>query len=285
MKILIFGKNGQVARSLADRVDPEMAPVFLDRAAADLEQPGACAAQIAEHAPDMVINAAAYTDVDGAEAEPARAHQVNALAPAEMARACADLGAPFIHISTDYVFDGAAQKPYVPDAPVAPINVYGQTKLRGEEELRAIDGRIVILRTSWVFSPHGRNFVTTMLRLSEARDRLNIVDDQIGGPTPAAAIADAVLRIGAGMVADTEKRGGLYHFAGAPVVSRADFAREIFAQAGRDVTIEPISTADFPTPARRPLYSALDCASLEVDFAITQPDWRAALGQFIGRQE
>jgi dTDP-4-dehydrorhamnose reductase len=215
-----------------------------------------------------VINAAAYTAVDRAEEEEALAHAINAEAPATMARACATLGIPLVHISTDYVFDGSGESPRSPDAPTAPINAYGRTKLAGEEAIRASGVLHAILRTSWVFSAHGNNFVKTMLRLSDTRDALGIVSDQIGGPTPASAIAAACAKI-----ASEISKSGTYHFSGAPDTNWADFAREIFSQSNRDITVTGIATSDYPTPAKRPLNSRLDCASILTDFGIIKPSW------------
>ncbi|NDV02178.1 dTDP-4-dehydrorhamnose reductase [Pseudoroseicyclus tamaricis] len=276
MKILMFGKTGQVAREVLARAEDVIA---LGRDEADLSDPGACAAAIAkaaEEGAEIVINAAAYTAVDKAEEEEDLATAINGAAPEAMARAAASAGLPFLHISTDYVFDGAGEAPFAPDHPTAPLGAYGRSKLAGEEGVRAAGGQSVILRTSWVFSAQGGNFVKTMLRLSESRDRLTIVGDQIGGPTPAADIAEALLAIAA---AFHEGRGvpGTYHFAGAPETSWAGFAREIFAQAGREVEVADIPSAEYPTPAARPLNSRLDGTTLEEAYGIRQPDWRTGL--------
>lgn len=280
MSLLVFGKTGQVARALI-RAAPVTA---LDRAAADLTAPDTCARQILDHRPQAVINAAAYTAVDRAEDEEALAHLVNAEAPGAMARACAELGVPFLHVSTDYVFDGAGQGAWAPDAPVAPQNAYGRTKLAGEEAVRAAGGQHAILRTAWVFSADGANFVRTMLRLSETRDALTVVADQRGGPTPARGIAAALLTMAAAMQADTAL-SGTWHYAGQPTTTWADFAREIFRQAGRPVHVSDIATADYPTPARRPLNSELDCTTLTRDFGIVPPDWRTDLAGVIKEQQ
>ena len=277
MKLLVFGQTGQVARELA-RVAPQA--VFLGRDQADLADPAACAAAIHAHRPDAVINAAAWTAVDRAETEEAAALVVNAAAPGAMAQACADLGAPLVHISTDYVFDGSGQAAWKPGDAPAPQNAYGRTKLAGEQAVRAAGGAHVILRTSWVFSARGANFVKTMLRLGADRPALRVVADQIGGPTPAAAIAGACLTLARGL--RDGAAGGTHHFAGAPETSWACFARETFALAGLAVTVEDIATADYPTPARRPLNSRLDCAALAADFGIMPPDWRAGLAAVIG---
>ena len=278
--ILVFGQSGQVARELA-RLEPGAR--FLSRAEADLADPVACARAIREAAPSAVINAAAYTAVDRAESEEALATAVNGAAPGAMAATCAELGILFVHISTEYVFDGAGTTPFAVDDRTAPPNAYGRSKAAGEEAVRRSGASYVILRTSWVFSAHGTNFVKTMLRLAEGRDHLTVVDDQIGGPTPAASIAEACLTA----IRQFDRkpgRSGVYHLAGAPYVSRADFAREIFRQAGKDVTVEGIPTSAYPTPAVRPPNSRLDCTTLS-DFDFVMPDWKAALTQVLAELE
>ncbi|MEO1291986.1 MAG: dTDP-4-dehydrorhamnose reductase [Pseudomonadota bacterium] len=279
--ILVFGQTGQVAQELR-RLAPEahFEARFLGRAEADLADPDACAAAIRGSGASAVINAAAYTAVDQAENEEALAATVNGTAPGAMARACAEIGAPFVHFSTDYVFDGGGggtgTAPRRPDEAMAPLNAYGRTKLAGEAAVRASGAVFAVLRTSWVFSAHGKNFVKTMLRLSETRDALTIVEDQIGGPTPAAAIAAACLSIAEQLRADPTK-AGTYHFTGAPDVSWKGFAEAIFAEAKRDVTVAGIPTTDYPTPAKRPLNSRLDCQSMTDTFGLPRPDWRQGL--------
>ena len=273
MSMLVFGRTGQVATELA-QIAPDA--VFLGRDVADLMDPAACAAAIHAHAPRAVINAAAYTAVDKAEADEAAAMRVNSEAPAAIAQACAALGIPLVHISTDYVFDGSGAEPRKPADLVAPISAYGRSKLAGERAIVQAGGTYAILRTSWVVSAHGANFVRTMLRLSETRHALNVVDDQIGGPTCAADIAAACLAIADQLISDPEK-SGVYHFSGAPDVSWKDFATAIFTAAGRTVAVTGIPTSDYPTPAQRPLNSRLDCSATEVTFGIARPDWRAGL--------
>lgn len=275
MKVLVFGVSGQVATHL----NQHDWVTGLGREQADLSDSETCAAIIRDSDADAIINAAAYTAVDRAESEPDLARRVNATTPGAMAQAAADRDIPFLHISTDYVFDGQGEDPFRPDASPGPLNVYGRTKLAGEEAVRGAGGRHAILRTSWVFSAHGMNFAKSMLRLPETRDALTIVEDQIGGPTPAGAIADALM-IMARAIADGQG-GGTYHFAGAPDTSWKCFARETFVAAGRDVKIIGIPTADYPTPARRPLNSRLDCSDLASDFGVTRPDWKAALRDIV----
>ena len=279
--ILVFGKTGQVARELAKRCTEDgLAAQFLGRDVADLINPAACAAQIAQIRPALVINAAAYTAVDRAEDDAETAMIVNGAAPEAMAQACAALGIPFVHISTDYVFDGAGTAPFTPSDPTAPLGVYGRSKRAGELGVIASGARAVILRTSWVFSSHGGNFVKTMLRLAQTRDALTVVADQIGGPTAAGEIAAACLKIGHDLIGHQGK-AGIYHFSGAPDVSWADFAREIFAQSSRAVTVTDIPTSSYPTPAKRPENSRMDCSDLEADYGLSRPDWRANLTEVL----
>ena len=266
--ILVFGKTGQVARELQ-----ELGAVMeLGREEANLSDPQACAEAIRHHLPDAVINAAAYTAVDQAEDEEVIATVINGDAPTAMAKACAELGIPFVHISTDYVFEGTGQAPWQPQDQTAPQNAYGRSKLAGETGIADSGGTYAILRTSWVVSAHGTNFIKTMLRLSETHDVLNIVGDQIGGPTPARDIAVACLQIAEQLVQEPSK-SGIYHFSGTPDVSWADFAREIFEQAGKSVTVTPIPTTDYPTPAQRPLNSRMGCSATKRVFGIGRPDW------------
>ena len=272
MPLLIFGATGQVATEIRARCPQAR---VLSRSEADLADPEACAARIADLAPEAVINAAAYTAVDRAEEEEELAGVINGEAPGAMAAACAGLGIPFVHISTDYVFAGNGTDPWAPGDATAPLGAYGRTKLAGERAVMAAGGASAILRTSWVFSAHGTNFLKTMLRLGESRDRLTIVADQIGGPTPARAIAEACLTIADRLVAEPGK-AGIYHFSGAPDASWADFAREIFACAGITCAVEDIPTTAYPTPAARPLNSRMDCSATEAAFGIPRPDWRAA---------
>lgn len=277
MRLLVFGRTGQVASELARRA-PDA--TFLGRDKADLSRPEELPGIVRGQAPEAVINAAAYTAVDRAEEDEETAIRVNGAAPGTMAEACRDLGIPLVHISTDYVFDGQGDRPFTPNDQTAPLGAYGRTKSAGEAALRKAGCSYAILRTSWVFSAHGGNFVKTMLRLSETRDRLTVVADQVGGPTPAAAIADACLGI-ARTLADEPAKTGTYHFSGAPDVSWADFAREIFAQAGRGTTVEDIPTSAYPTPAKRPANSRLDCSATEAAFGIARPDWRAHLADVL----
>ncbi len=277
MTLLVLGRTGQVARELARAVPDAL---FLDRGAADFTDPAAVAARVVESGASAVINAVAYTAVDKAEEEEALAFQVNGQTPGAIARACAERGLPLVHISTDYVFDGSGTAAWAPGDPTGPLGAYGRSKLAGEAAVRDAGGVYAILRTSWVVSAHGNNFVKTMLRLGAERGRLTIVADQIGGPTPARDIAAACRALADGLAQDPGK-SGTYHFAGAPDVSWADFAREIFTQAGITCAVEDIPGADYPTPAARPANSRLNCASLEAAFGIRRPDWRAGLADIL----
>jgi dTDP-4-dehydrorhamnose reductase len=286
MRILVFGTTGQLARELARRVPDGVTLTQLGRDRADLADPGACAEAVRGAEADLVINAAAYTTVDQAEAEPALADTVNGDSPGVMARAAAERGLPFLHVSTDYVFDGSGTRPWREDDPVAPLGAYGASKLRGERLVTEAGGQSVILRTAWVFSAHGRNFVKTMLRLGAEREALSVVDDQRGGPTAAADIADALYTIAR---AFGEGRGtpGLFHFAGAPTVSWADFAEAIFAACHlpRKPVVNRIPASAYPTPVKRPANSALDCSRILATYGISQPDWRASLSEVIAELE
>lgn len=275
--LLIFGKTGQVATELA-----RLAPTarFLDRDKADLTNPAACVSAILGSDCSAIINAAAYTAVDRAESEPDTAARINVAAPSAMALTAAVLGIPFLHISTDYVFDGSGDLAWAEDDETDPLGIYGETKLAGEHAVAAARGQWGILRTSWVFSAHGANFVKTMLRLGAERDELRVVSDQHGGPTPAASIAAACLQIIGAMRGNAEK-GGIYHFSGSPDTSWAGFATEIMLQAGLTCKVTPITTEEYPTPAKRPANSRLDCTAVKRDFSISQPDWKAGLTDVI----
>ena len=276
MRILVFGKTGQVAREL-QRYDGVQA---LGREDADLNDPAACAAIIAASDADAVINAAAYTGVDAAETDVDRAFTVNAKAPTAMAEAAVARDIPFVHISTDYVFDGSGRHPWAEDDRADPLGVYGASKLAGEHGVRAAGGPHAILRTSWVVSAHGSNFVKTMLRLGAEREALSIVADQIGGPTCAGGIAGVLMEMATQIRADPSKSGA-YHFAGTPYTSWAGFAREIFQQANIECSVEDIPSAAYPTPAKRPANSRLDCTKLNTIFGLSRPDWRVGLAHIL----
>jgi dTDP-4-dehydrorhamnose reductase len=272
VRIAVFGQTGQVARELA-RHDGTMC---LGRETADFADPEAVRRAARAVEADVIVNAVAYTAVDRAESEEDLARRVNAVSAGALAEVAAERGLPFVHISTDYVFDGSGQRPWRPDDPVGPLGAYGRTKLDGERAVAAAGGPHVVLRTSWVFSAHGANFVKTMLRLGAERPALRVVADQTGGPTPASGIAAASIRI-AGALARNPDLSGIYHYAGAPDTSWAGFARAIFAEAGLGTAVEDIPTSGYPTPAARPHNSRLDCSATEAAFGIARPDWQAAL--------
>ena len=274
MNVLVFGSTGQVAWEIKRRGGERV--TTLSRKQANLENPDACAAAIKKSAPGAVINAAAFTAVDAAESQADTAQLVNGKAPGAMAKACAGLDIPFVHLSTDYVFSGEGERSWRAHDTPAPVNTYGKTKLAGECGVVAAGGRHVVLRTSWVFAARGQNFVASMLRLSQDRERLGVVSDQVGGPTPAADIADACLAIAAGLAEDGD-RAGIYHLSGAPDVSWMDFAQEIFRQKRRKIKLNAIPTSAYPTPAARPLNSRLDCESTRKVFSIDRPDWKKGL--------
>ena len=270
--ILVFGQSGQVATELQSHKDV----IAIGRDQADLSNPSTCAEAIRRYKPRAVINAAAYTAVDKAEGEEHLANKINGEAPGVMASACAELDIPFVHISTDYVFDGTGTKPWSVTDTSNPKNAYGRSKLKGEQAILASGCVHAILRTSWVVSAHGNNFVKTMRRLSETRDRITVVDDQIGGPTCARDIAQTCLSIAEQLIQDP-KKSGIYHYSGQPNVSWCQFANAIFEQMDCKTIASPIPTTEYPTPALRPLNSRLDCEAIEDTFGIARPFWRDGL--------
>jgi dTDP-4-dehydrorhamnose reductase len=285
VKILVLGREGQLARSLAEKAGdhPGLDLLFTSRAEADLSSSGSVASAIADLRPDLVINAAAYTAVDKAEEEPALAFRINGEAAGEAAVAARDIGAPIVQISTDYVFDGEAGQPYREDALVNPLSVYGRSKLAGEEAVRAANPEHLILRTAWVYSPFGRNFVTTIVAAARDRDTLTVVADQHGSPTSALDLADAILQIvqrGAGF-------GETWHLAGSGSASWFELAAEAMTYCRRRglpaADVRPIKTADWPSRAARPPYGALDCTRAERDLGVRLPEWRRSLAETIER--
>ena len=276
MRLYVIGGEGQVARSLREAAAGDDTIVFgySRRAEVDLLRPSSIRNALADFRPDVVINPAAYTAVDKAESEPDLAYAINREGAQAVAAAAAEVNAPVIHFSTDYVFDGTKDGAYVERDPVAPKGVYGKSKLEGERAVAAANPRHILLRTSWVYAPFGTNFVRTMLRLAAERDRLRVVDDQIGCPTYAPDIANAAIAI-ARQVAGVRWRqeyAGPTHLAGPDAVSWCDFARKIILQSaargGRSVPIDPISTSEYPTPAARPANSRLSTARLSSVFDI-----------------
>ena len=283
MKVLVTGREGQVARCLAaraaDQRDLEM--IFAARPEFDLARPETIAPLVRAVRPDVVVSAAAYTAVDQAEDEPELAFAVNGAGAGEVARAAASVGAPVIHLSTDYVFDGTLDRPYREDDPTGPQGVYGASKLAGERAIAEANPNHVIMRTAWVYSPFGKNFVKTMLRLAETRDEVSVVADQWGNPTSAGDIAEAVLVAARRLVNDDFDAWGIYHFAGEGEASWADFAEEIFhvsgERGGPRANVRRIGTADYPTKARRPANSRLDSSRFRRVFAHAAPRWQQSV--------
>ncbi len=293
MTVLLFGGNGQLGRELQRALAPLGTIVATTRSGAlpdgsacetaDFNEPASLVALLDRVRPDVVVNAAAYTAVDRAEEERDAAWRANAEAPGIIARWCAAAGVPLVHYSTDYVFDGQGTRPYREDDVTAPLGVYGASKLAGEEDIRAAGGRHLIFRTAWVYASHSANFLRTMLRVGADRDVLRVVADQIGTPTPAALIADVTAQA-------LQHAGGLsgtWHLTAAGETSWHGFAEAIFAEAvsagklARAPKVEAITTADYPTPAKRPAYSHLDVSKLESDFGIALPSWQDGLKQVI----
>ncbi|MFI4933468.1 MAG: dTDP-4-dehydrorhamnose reductase [Caulobacterales bacterium] len=286
--LLVFGRQGQVARAIAEAPDAGFALEFAGRERLDLAQPSAdIAALIAEVRPAAVINAAAYTAVDRAEAEPLACERLNRDAPARMAQACAAAQIPFTHFSTDYVFDGEKGAPYVEEDPRRPLNVYGRTKAEGEDELEAIratGARVAVIRCSWVFSAQGPGFLQSMLRLGREGGEVAVVDDQHGCPTPSAASASAALALTAQMLDRDAAAVGTFHAAGAEAMSWADFAQAIFAASPHCAArVRRIPTTEYKTAAVRPKDTRLDCARLQSISPWRAPDFAEALAECLGR--
>lgn len=286
MRMLVTGRTGQLALALAEKAKdhPECEMTLLGRPEFDLEQPDAACRQILALRPDIVVNTAAYTAVDRAESEPQHAFAVNSDGAAAAARAAAELGVPFVHISTDYVFDGRKAEPYVETDGTGPLNVYGRSKLAGELAVRAAHPHALVLRTSWVFSPFGGNFVTTMLRMARERAAVSVVDDQIGNPTSALDLAAAILRIAPRLRGEP---GGLHHLSGDGSTSWHGFASMVFAESakhgGPRPRIEAITTRDYPTAAARPANSRLDCSTFANRFGFRLRGWKETLPEIVAR--
>lgn len=286
-RILLIGANGQVGwelrRTLATLGD--VIPASLEGEygpTIDLLDPASLARLVRDASPDAVVNAAAYTAVDKAETDRAIAQRINADAVGELGAMLAERGTPIVHYSTDFVFSGNLDRPYREDDAPGPLNVYGETKLAGEQALLSSGARVLIFRTSWVYGIRGANFLLTMLRLLKERDELRIVDDQIGSPTWSRMLASAtalvLYRVLRGEL-DLEKVGGLYHLTGSGQVSWYGFASAILENAGLDANLIPIPSSEYPAPARRPLYSVLDNGLFQETFGLAMPDWRLSLKQ------
>jgi dTDP-4-dehydrorhamnose reductase len=287
MRILVTGVTGQVGSALVARLAPPDMVLAADRATLDLSRPGAIAVVLDTLAPEIIVNAGAYTNVDQAEAESALAVAVNARAPAALARWAAPRGVPLIQLSTEFVFSGAGEAPWREDDAPQPLCVYGATKLAGEQEIRAASGCFLILRTQWVYAARGRNFVRTIATLARECKELRVIGDQIGAPTSAGLVAEAIARILAGDIADVRRRcvqtDGLVHFAASGAASRHAVACAIVAglkTRGCALAVEriiPVTSAEFPTPAKRPLNSRLDLSHWQTVFRQTPPTWQAVL--------
>ena len=281
--ILLLGATGQVGHELTRTLAPLGTVRAPGRDEVDLAAPETLRRAVAQVDPALVVNAAAYTNVNGAEDEPERAAMLNAEAPRVLAEAAREAEAWLVHYSTDYVFDGEKRTPYTEDDTPNPINVYGRTKWNGEQALRDVGERSVVLRTSWVYSNRRSNFVRTMLGLVDEHETLTVVDDQIGVPTWAGWLAEATATIGEQLLAagDPSPLRGLYHLAGTGQTSWYGFTRAIFAQFGRtDVTVEPVPSTEYPTPAPRPAYTALDSTRARTTFDLALPTWTAQLARF-----
>lgn len=290
MRIAVTGSQGQIARSLVERAalrDAEI--VLLARPGFDLTDPSTILRAVESAAPDVIVNAAAYTAVDKAESEEALADEINGVGAGGVARAAQRFGIPIIQLSTDYVFNGMLDRPYREDDPTGPINAYGRSKLAGEQAVKATTPRHVILRISWLYGPFGTNFVRTMLHLAQTRDSIGVVADQIGQPTSTLDVADGILAICERLKAGrSEKRlFGIFHMAGAGAATWADFAEVIFTEAARlgrpPTAVARIATAQYPTPARRPQNSRLDTRKLAEIYGIALPPWRSSLPAVIAR--
>ncbi|WP_351019422.1 dTDP-4-dehydrorhamnose reductase [Shewanella sp. AC91-MNA-CIBAN-0169] len=284
MRILVTGKNGQIGRCLVEQLStmPDVTLLALDRDQLDITDSINVNKIVAEFIPNIIINAAAYTAVDKAEKERELAYAVNRDGPYNLAVAANNINAIIIHISTDYVFAGGSLAAYVETDNTEPQSEYGRSKLAGEQAVERACSRHIILRTGWVFAEHGHNFVNTMLRLSKTTDTLDVVADQFGGPTYAADIANAIMII-TKQLADGNQAYGLYHYSGFPYVSWHAFAENIFELAlaqgvlKQSIQVNPITTPDYPTPAKRPANSRLNCHKIKQEFGIVQSDWQAAL--------
>src|SRR5580698_7485315 len=282
MRIAVTGSKGQVATSLIERAEGKVEIVALGRPAFDLADRAAVIAGLDAARPDVVVNAAAYTAVDKAETEEADAVRVNGDGAAHVAEAAMRLGVPLVHLSTDYVFDGALDRPYREDDPTSPTGAYGRSKLAGERAVADRCENSVILRTAWVYSPFGANFVRTMLRLNETRDEVGVVADQRGNPTSALDIADALIAISGRMKGDASPAlRGVFHLTGSGEATWADFAEAVFHEAAargrRQTQVRRIATADYPTPARRPANSRLDNEKLTRVYGVKLPAWRQSV--------
>jgi dTDP-4-dehydrorhamnose reductase len=288
MRIVVTGVRGQVASSLLERAKDRCDIVALGRPDLNLADRDSVLRMLEAARGDAIVNAAAYTSVDKAEQEEALAFRVNAEGAGHVAEAAARMGAPLLHLSTDYVFDGALSRPYVETDDTAPTGAYGRSKLEGESRAREVQPNSVVLRTAWVYSPFGANFVRTMVRLGESREEVGVVADQRGNPSSALDIADALITLAERLVSDRSPAlRGLFHMVGQGEASWADLAEATFAATERfgrkSVRVKRITTVEYPTPAKRPANSRLDCSKLERVFGVALPQWRASLETTVAR--
>ena len=284
MRILVFGRVGQLGSALAELLPSHHVVTFLDQPDVDLAKPETLPDLVRQIEPELVINAAAYTAVDKAESEPQLAELINAHAPRVMAKTCQTLGIPLIHYSTDYVFDGTASTPYTEEVPVAPKSVYGRTKLAGEEGVAKETDQHIILRTAWLYSHIGHNFLKTMLRVASEGKPLRVVDDQMGSPTFAWDLGMASVALVDALESGRDDVYGIFHATNAGVTSWHGFAQKIFELAKADqVDLTPIPTESYPTPAPRPAYSVLDSGRLNRVVGVKMPDWQDALTRCVAR--
>jgi dTDP-4-dehydrorhamnose reductase len=287
MRILLTGANGQVGWELSNRGGQRGFEVLaLDRADLDITDPVSVSEEVNRSGVALVVNAAGYTAVDQAESEPELAFAANRDGPAYLASACGKAGIPLVHISTDYVFDGQKKGAYLETDPVSPLSIYGKSKAAGEVAVRKHLREHFILRTGWIYGVHGHNFVKTMLRLGSEREKVQVVADQYGCPTYAADLAETILRIAAKLLDGRQVHWGTYHYCGKGVTSWHGFAEEIFRLAGDYASlkvkrVEPISTSEYPTPAKRPSNSVLGCSLIENTFNIRPKPWRESLAQML----
>lgn len=288
-RIVVTGRNGQIARSLHEQAVAHgyLELVFVGRPEFDLARPETIVEAITNLRPDLVVSAAAYTEVDRAESEEALAMTINAVAPGEIAKATAMLGIPIIHLSTDYVFDGTKFAPYVENDPATPLSAYGRSKRAGEIAVSSGNPDHVIVRTAWLYSPFGRNFLKTMLHLAQGRDCVRVVDDQTGTPTSASDLADAILTIAGNLLSrDDPSLRGTFHLVAGGSASWADFAEEIFRCSrvcgGPAAIVERIPASDYPTAASRPASTILDCSRVFQKHSVRLPLWKASVEPVVG---
>ncbi len=289
MKIMITGSGGQLGSEIIKQArGPQVETLAMNHGDLDITRPDQTRRTIAELAPDMVINASAYTNVDGAETHTEAAYAVNRDGPANLAAACSALAIPLIHISTDFVFDGRKKTPYLESDPVSPLSIYGKSKAEGEAAVRTALQQHLIVRTSWLYSEHGHNFVKTMLNLGREREQLSVVADQYGCPTGAADLAGAILTMAKKIIAGDKIRWGTYHYSGKGTTTWHGFAEAIFKLAAsreklKIRQVKPITTDQYPLPARRPLYSSLDCGLILDQFGVQTMPWEQSLVTVIGK--